>query len=123
MYIVYIMNKTSLFLVILFITSILFLYSSSTNTFRLKGESSIVSYKNKHNINDILTSDTALQQSEYDINEKRQNISSYDQKTNNSYEVDLQQYEEHNIDKESIHNTLKPYSPDIFNIMHGSELS
>lgn len=125
MYIVYIMNKLSLFLIILFVISILFLYISSTNTYTGNGESSIISDENSTDINNLVLQNNISEHSNVDKNEKRQTISSYEQKTNHSYENnDKNELNHINQDENqtSILDTLQPYSPDIFDNMNGSNI-
>lgn len=99
------MNIIRVFLIILFAIGCVYVYLSATNSILIQKDHSSIVYDD--NRNEVVIDD--FKQNKQEKREKRKKISSYEQKTNNSYEQPKNQAKS-NIDSE-----LKPYNPEIFN--------
>lgn len=112
------MNTLRFFLVILFFVALFVIYVSSTNTISQNSESSLVDVNTEKEFV-IDTNKNTIQTNKFEDNqENRQQISSYEQKTNHSYEQKSQ--ETKNLEEKQV--KLEPYNPEIFDSLQGSSL-
>ena len=101
------MNIIRVVLFILFAVSCIYVYLSATNSIITQKDNYSIVYNDDRN--EVVIDDTYnFIQNKQEKREKRKKISSYEQKTNNSYKQNT------NLVKSKSGSELKPYTPEIF---------
>ena len=115
------MDSLRLFIAILFFVALFVMYISSTNTFHLNSESSLVDANTEKEFVVHTNKNTIEMDTLEENQENRQKISSYEQKTNHSYEQNDKKDEQ--VEKPNKEEgKLQPYHPEIFDSLQGSLL-
>jgi len=109
------MNSLRFFLATLFFVAMFVLYISSTSTINIQNsESSILNPISEKEFVVDTNKNTIPIITEDHNQENRQNISSYEQKTNNTYEQD----DPNKVIETRENVELKPYSPEMFDSLY-----